>query len=82
NMDRLEYVAQALLIYETLDADQFIKAFNKELPLNDIENAITEENSPKETEEQLTINLEKDREERNNVVDINKNQENKSDEDK
>jgi cell division protease FtsH len=33
NMDRLEYVAQALLIYETLDADQFIKAFNKELPL-------------------------------------------------
>lgn len=82
NMDRLEYVAQALLIYETLDADQFIKAFNKELPLNDIENAITEENSPKETEEQLTISLEKDREERNNVVDINKNQENKSDEDK
>ncbi|MGO0883976.1 ATP-dependent zinc metalloprotease FtsH [Clostridioides difficile] len=82
NMDRLEYVAQALLIYETLDADQFIKAFNKELPLNDIENAITEENSPKEIEEQLSINLEKDREERNNVVDINKNQENKSDEDK
>ncbi|MGO0988063.1 ATP-dependent zinc metalloprotease FtsH [Clostridioides difficile] len=82
NMDRLEYVAQALLIYETLDADQFIKAFNKELPLNDIENAITDENSPKEIEEQLSINLEKDREERNNVVDINKNQENKSGEDK
>ncbi|MDU4752939.1 MAG: ATP-dependent zinc metalloprotease FtsH, partial [Clostridium butyricum] len=34
NMDRLEYVAQALLIYETLDAEQFVKAFNKELPLN------------------------------------------------
>ena len=33
NMDRLEYVAQALLIYETLDAEQFVKAFNKELPL-------------------------------------------------
>ena len=33
-MDRLEYVAQALLIYETLDAEQFIKAFNKELPLD------------------------------------------------
>ncbi|EQF65239.1 ATP-dependent zinc metalloprotease FtsH, partial [Clostridioides difficile] len=32
NMDRLEYVAQALLIYETLDAEQFVKAFNKELP--------------------------------------------------
>ncbi len=33
NMDRLEYVAQALLVHETLDATQFIKAFNKELPL-------------------------------------------------
>ena len=33
NMDRLEYVAKALLVYETLDAEQFIKAFNKELPL-------------------------------------------------
>ena len=52
NMDRLEYVAQALLIYETLDAEQFVKAFNKELPLNEIENAVTEENSSKEVEEQ------------------------------
>lgn len=60
NMDRLEYVAQALLIYETLDAEQFVKAFNKELPLNEIENAVTEENSSKEVEEQLTIKLEKD----------------------
>ena len=33
NMDNLEYVAQALLVYETLDADQFIKAFNQELSL-------------------------------------------------
>lgn len=33
NMDRLDYVAQGLLIYETLDSEQFIKAFNKELPL-------------------------------------------------
>lgn len=63
NMDRLEYVAQALLIYETLDAEQFVKAFNKELPLNEIENAVTEENSSKEVEEQLTIKLEKDEEE-------------------
>ncbi|WP_235701052.1 ATP-dependent zinc metalloprotease FtsH [Clostridioides difficile] len=64
NMDRLEYVAQALLIYETLDAEQFVKAFNKELPLNEIENAVTEENSSKEVEEQLTIKLEKDEEEK------------------
>ncbi|HBZ0188119.1 TPA: ATP-dependent zinc metalloprotease FtsH, partial [Clostridioides difficile] len=77
NMDRLEYVAQALLIYETLDAEQFVKAFNKELPLNEIENAVTEENSSKEVEEQLTIKLEKDEEERNNVIDINKNLEDK-----
>ncbi|MGL5752378.1 MAG: ATP-dependent zinc metalloprotease FtsH [Paraclostridium sp.] len=33
NMDRLEYIAQALLIHETLDAEQFVKAFNKELDL-------------------------------------------------
>ena len=33
NMDRLEYVAQALLVHETLDATQFMKAFNKELSL-------------------------------------------------
>ena len=32
-MDRLEYVAKALLVYETLDSEQFVKAFNKELPL-------------------------------------------------
>ncbi len=33
NMDRLEYVAQALLVHETLDAAQFMSAFNKELSL-------------------------------------------------
>ena len=40
NMDRLEYVAKALLVYETLDAEQFVKAFNKDLPLEvlDIKN--------------------------------------------
>lgn len=36
-MDRLEYVAKALLVYETLDAEQFLKAFNKELPLDVLE---------------------------------------------
>ena len=34
NMDKLQYVAKALLVYETLDAEQFIKAFNKELSLD------------------------------------------------
>ena len=37
NMDRLQYVAKALLVYETLDEDQFLKAFNKELPLEVLE---------------------------------------------
>jgi cell division protease FtsH len=45
NMDRLEYVAQALLLYETLDADQFLKAFNKELSLGSGEEATTVETS-------------------------------------
>jgi cell division protease FtsH len=44
NMDRLEYVAQALLVHETLDAEQFIKAFNKELIIdNDSEKAVTKD---------------------------------------
>ena len=34
NMSKLDYVAKALLVYETLDADQFIKAFNEELSLD------------------------------------------------
>src|SRR5699024_3774696 len=37
NMDGLQYVAKALLVYETLDSDQFLKAFNKELPLEVLE---------------------------------------------
>ncbi|WP_027703078.1 ATP-dependent zinc metalloprotease FtsH [Metaclostridioides mangenotii] len=43
NMDRLEHVAQSLLLYETLDADQFLKAFNKELSLGSCEEATTVE---------------------------------------
>ena len=34
--DELDYVAKGLLVYETLDAEQFVKAFNKELPLEDV----------------------------------------------
>ena len=34
-MDKLQYVAKGLLVYETLDADQFVKAFNKELSLDE-----------------------------------------------
>lgn len=52
NLDKLEYVAKALLVYETLDADQFVKAFNKELPL-DV--AID-----KEDDKAITLDLEED----------------------
>lgn len=48
NMDRLEYVAKALLLYETLDADQFLKAFNKKLSLGSGEEATTAETNDRE----------------------------------
>ena len=51
NMDRLEYVAQALLVHETLDVDQFIKAFNKELSLeSEVETATTQEETEKDND--------------------------------
>ena len=34
NMDKLENVAQALLVYETLDAEEFVKAIDGTLPLD------------------------------------------------
>ena len=34
-MDKLHYVAKGLLLYETLDADKFIQAFNEELSLDE-----------------------------------------------
>ena len=45
NIDKLEYVAQSLLVHETLDAKQFIDAFNEELSLTIevSEEAITED---------------------------------------
>ena len=51
NMDRLEYVAKALLVYETLDAEQFLKAFNKELPLDVLETKKDDETNNSEVDE-------------------------------
>ena len=51
NMSRLDYVAKALLVYETLDSEQFVKAFNKELPL---ELESTEETRNVDTTEEVT----------------------------
>ena len=59
NMDRLEYVAKALLVYETLDAEQFLKAFNKELPLDVLETKKDDEtNNSEEIEKKETLSRE------------------------
>ena len=59
NMDRLEYVAKALLVYETLDAEQFLKAFNKELPLDVLETKKDDEtNNSEAIEKKETLSSE------------------------
>ena len=67
NMDRLDYIAKALLVYETLDSEQFVKAFNKELPLtiptDDL--AITTEVSD-EQDDSLTEDIDKNTNDLNN----------------
>lgn len=67
NMDRLDYIAKALLVYETLDSEQFVKAFNKELPLSiptdDL--AITTEVSD-EQDDSLTKDIDKNTNDLNN----------------
>ncbi|WP_024621494.1 ATP-dependent zinc metalloprotease FtsH [Metaclostridioides mangenotii] len=73
NMDRLEYVAKALLLYETLDADQFLKAFNKELSLGSGEEATTVDTSDVE-------NL-KEENKSKNVIEFKKSDESVKDDD-
>lgn len=59
NMDRLEYVAKALLVYETLDVEQFLKAFNKELPLDVLETKKDDEtNNSEAIEKKETLSRE------------------------
>ena len=54
----LDYVAKGLLAYETLDAEQFIKAFNQELPLDKgVLNENTDESSL--TEEEVKVDITK-----------------------
>ena len=68
NMDRLEYVAKALLVYETLDAEQFLKAFNKELPLDVLETKKDDETNNSEAiekKETLSRELQSDTEDEN-----------------
>ena len=59
NMDRLEYVAKELLVYETIDAQQFLKAFNKELPLDVLETKKDDEtNNSEAVEKKETLSRE------------------------
>ena len=59
NMDRLDYVAKSLLVYETLDAEQFLKAFNKELPLDVLETKKDDEtNNSEAIEKKETLSRE------------------------
>lgn len=86
NMDRLEYVAQALLVHETLDAAKFMSAFNKELSLELPEikeetSAITLDKKEEVTEESISnVDLAKKESIENTVEetkDINDTDENK-----
>lgn len=86
NMDRLEYVAQALLVHETLDAAKFMSAFNKELSLELPEvkeetSAITLDKKEELTEESISnVDLAKKESIENTVEetkDINDTDENK-----
>ena len=55
---QLDYVAKGLLAYETLDSEQFIKAFNQELPLDKgVLNENTDESSL--TEEEVKVDITK-----------------------
>lgn len=75
NMSKLDYVAKALLVYETLDSDQFIKAFNEELSLDvdmNLDNKKVSSNDKEEalTEEVRTIDAEDM--EKDNIVELKK----------
>ena len=75
---QLDYVAKGLLAYETLDAEQFIKAFNQELPLDkgdlveksDTDNSTTEEVKVDITKKTETTQVENKIED--TVVELNK----------
>lgn len=55
NMDKLHLVAKALLKYETLDAEQFKKAFDGELDLSEEEEKPSSVSLEKEVEEVIEI---------------------------
>ena len=68
-MDKLHYVAKGLLLYETLDSEQFVQAFNEELSLDEHDVFAKKEESvvvldekeyaEKESNEENKVNLDK-----------------------
>ena len=75
----LDYVAKGLLAYETLDAEQFIKAFNQELPLDKgdlVEKTDIDDSAQEETKVDINKNVENpymENKTEDTVVDLNKN---------
>ena len=53
NIDKLHYVAKGLLVYETLDAQQFIQAFNEELSLEVVEEIVATTDEEVETQNEV-----------------------------
>lgn len=67
NMDKLHYVAKGLLLYETLDSEQFMQAFNEELSLDEKDVFAKREESKVVIDIEEDIQEESNEEEKNNL---------------
>lgn len=67
NMDKLHYVAKGLLLYETLDSEQFMQAFNEELSLDEKDVFAKKEESKVVIDIEEDIQEESNEEEKNNL---------------
>ena len=66
-MDKLHYVAKGLLLYETLDSEQFMQAFNEELSLDEKDVFAKKEESKVVIDIEEDIQAESNEEEKNNL---------------
>ena len=66
-MDKLHYVAKGLLLYETLDSEQFMQAFNEELSLDEKDVFAKKEESKVVIDIEEDIQEESNEEEKNNL---------------
>lgn len=65
NMAKLHYVAKGLLLYETLDSEQFMQAFNEELSLDE------KDVFDKREESKIVVDIEEDIQEESNEEEKN-----------